>query len=259
MTVKTGIKSIGLESSSHRRKLFIEQASEAKSDWSFYPAHLGVGVPLTYNSKAAVRRFGRALSASEVGCYTSHFKCWEWLANSDFDQIIVFEDDVLIDWAAIDKLASFNLSDHGIDLLRLYSTHPLNCNIIRPRFLSPHHHLVRSKGETFGTQGYIMSKNCAKKLISLYTSIEMPVDWVISRYWEHGFVNFALVPFPIVERYLPSTISACQQGNITVSFSDKIFRKYWIWRDKVTRLAYHVLRTPQLPLESSNDSGPSYL
>ena len=109
---------ISLAKSIDRRQLFIQMASDTKLDWAFFPAHTGIMEPLQYDDRVAARRWGRPLSSAEIGCYASHFKLWEWLANSDYDQAIIFEDDVIADWAIIEQLAVHRFGDYGIDLLR---------------------------------------------------------------------------------------------------------------------------------------------
>jgi len=95
-------------------------AGGTKLDWAFFPAYIGKTEPLQYDDRVAVRRWGRPLSPAEIGCYTSHFKLWEWLLNSDCDQAIIFEDDVIAEWSLIEKLAITRFSDYGINLLRLH-------------------------------------------------------------------------------------------------------------------------------------------
>src|SRR5262245_21102652 len=122
MTYKanTSIKVISLDTSVDRRQAFTEMASGTKLDWTFSTAYTGKTEPLQYDYSLAVRRCGRPLSAAEIGCYSSHFKLWEWLARSDFDQAIIFEDDVIVDWGIIEKLATTRLSEYQIEFLRLH-------------------------------------------------------------------------------------------------------------------------------------------
>jgi hypothetical protein len=87
-------------------------------EWAFFPACTGTVEPLTYETRVATRRCGRPLSPSELACYASHFKIWEWLAVSDYDQAIIFEDDVLVAWPVIEQIAAHRFAGHGVNLLR---------------------------------------------------------------------------------------------------------------------------------------------
>ena len=118
---RTPIKVISLDTSIDRRQAFTGMIGGINLDWGFFPAHTAITEPLQYHHRAAVRRSGRPLSPPEIGCYTSHFKLWEWLSNSNFDQAIILEDDVIVDWAFIEKVAAIRLSDYGINLLRLHT------------------------------------------------------------------------------------------------------------------------------------------
>jgi glycosyl transferase family 25 len=120
----TAIRVINLGRSVDRRKAFVQMVGGTKLDWDFFPAHTGITEPLRYHNRVATRRCGRPLSPSELGCYASHFKLWEWLANSDYDQAIIFEDDAIVDWAVIEQIAINRFGDYGINLLRLHTLYP---------------------------------------------------------------------------------------------------------------------------------------
>jgi glycosyl transferase, family 25 len=81
----TSVRVISLERSVERRQAFKQMAGSTELDWAFFPAHTDITEPLQYDDRVAARRFGRSLSPAEIGCYASHFKVWEWLANSDYD------------------------------------------------------------------------------------------------------------------------------------------------------------------------------
>jgi glycosyl transferase, family 25 len=256
--VTTAIKIISLEDSVQRRAEFSQQISGFDLDWSFFSAYRGVVSPLEYNELAARRRFGYALSPSEIGCYTSHFKCWEWLAQSEYEQAVIFEDDVLVDWRAIQDLAKHNFSDYGIHFLRLFATHPMQWKIIKFRFLSPHYHLIRTRNICFGLQGYILSKAAAQRLVSNYAKITSPVDWIPTRYWEHKLENYSLFPFPVIERHVPSTIGDKRSNWKKMSFPNRLIRLSWKIRDRVRRKFYDYT-IKRWPLGHTVDAGDAFL
>ena len=258
MIPKTAIRVISLKDSKHRRAEFSRQVVGVELDWSFFSAYKNIVSPLGYNDREAIRRCGRALFPQEIGAYVSHFKCWEWLANSEYDQAIIFEDDVIVDWSTITQLSQFNLSAHSIDLLRLFATHPTKYEIVMYRFLSPNCHLVRIKGPHFGTQGYMLTKAGSRRLIEDYTNIVAPVDWILMRYWEHGLVNYSLFPFPVIEKNLPSTIGP-RASPTKAAFSDRAVRFCLRIRDRVNREYFDRLIAERWPLGSTIDSGPSFI
>ena len=155
---RTSIRVITLDTSVARRRAFTQMARGIKLYWAFYPAHTSLTEPLRYRERAAVRRSGRPLSPAEIGCYTSHFKLWEWLSTSDFDQAIIFEDDVIVEWATIDNLAVIGFSDLGVHLLRLHTYSPFRCNVIKYKFFTDNNHLVRIIGMVPGGISFIKSR-----------------------------------------------------------------------------------------------------
>src|SRR5271165_2518493 len=117
--IRTRVTVITLGQSVERRAQFGAAAKDAAVEWDFFTAYTEVSLPLSYNRRLAVKQFGRPLCSGEIGCYTSHYKAWQSLVNSNDDQIIVFEDDVLVDWPIINRLAECNFSKLKIDILRL--------------------------------------------------------------------------------------------------------------------------------------------
>ena len=258
ISTKTAILVISLDTSTQRRAEFSESASGVDLDWFFFSAHNSIVFPLSYNDRDAIRHCGRALFPAELACYASHFKCWEWLANSKFDQALILEDDVIVDWSAITKLVQFNLSAHPIELLRLYATHPIKCKIVMYRFLSAHCHLVRTEGWHLGAQGYMLTKAGACRLAEKYANITIPLDWVLMRYWEHGLGNFLLFPFPIIEKNIPSTIGP--RASVTEApLVDRAMRFFWRMRDRVEREWFDHLTAERWPLGPSIDVGPVFV
>jgi glycosyl transferase, family 25 len=258
MIPQTTIRVISLEESTHRRSEFCQQVSRFDLDWSFFTGYKSVVSPLGYKDRDAIRNCGRALFPPEIGAYVSHFKCWEWLANSKYDQAIILEDDVVAEWRAITQLLQFNLAAHGIELLRFFATHPIKCKIVMYRFLSPHCHLVRTIGWYLGMQGYMLTRAGARRLIEKYSSITAPVDWVLTRYWEHKLGNYSLFPFPIIERHISSTIGP--RTSITEApFLDQTIRFCRRFRDRVKREYFDCWTAERWPLGPTIDAGPVFI
>lgn len=255
---RTAIRVISLEESTHRRTEFSRQMSGLDLDWSFFSAHKGIVPPLVYNDREAARHCGRILLPPEIGAYVSHFKCWEWLAHSEYDQAIILEDDIILDWRAITTLRQVNLLHYRIELLRLFATHPIRCKIIMYRFLAPHSHLVRTIGLYLGTQGYVLTKSGARRLIENYTNIIRPIDWVLTRYWEHKLGSYSLFPFPIIEQNVPSTIGSLA----SVTEASLFDRAIWFCgriRDRVERECFDRWATERWPLGRTRDAGPAFV
>jgi glycosyl transferase family 25 len=255
----TAIRVINLDKSGDRRQAFMQMASGTKLDWAFFPAYTGPTEPLQYDARVATRRWGRPLSSSEIGCYASHFKLWEWLADSDCDQAIIFEDDVIADWAIIEQLTVNRFGDYGIHLLRLHTLYPFNFKIVKYRLFSPQNHLVRVVGMAFGTVAYLLTKAAARILVSNYSVVAAPVDWVLARYWEHRIVGYCMFPFPVIERHSPSTIGDERHALSHSAVYDRIARVGWRIHDRTQRAYVERCFIKKYPLGPSKDSGVPFM
>jgi glycosyl transferase, family 25 len=255
----TAVRVISLEKSIDRRQLFIQMAGDTKLDWAFFPAHTGATEPLQYDDRVAVRRWGRPLSSSEIGCYASHFKLWEWLANSDYDQAIIFEDDVIADWAMIERLAVNRFGDHGINLLHLHTLYPFKFRIVKYRLFSPQSHLVRPVGIVLGTAAYLLTRTAARTLVLNYSIVAAPADWILTRYWEHYVVGYCMFPFPVIERHSPSTIGDERHAVSQSAVYDRIVRIGWRLRDRARRAYVERFVIKKYPLGPTKDSGVAFM
>ncbi|HKT74170.1 MAG TPA: glycosyltransferase family 25 protein [Steroidobacteraceae bacterium] len=207
---KTKIWVISVPTAEARRSDFVRCAGGA--EWEFYAAHTGLDANLVYDEASTVGRFGRKLHPGELGCYSSHFSLWRWLLHSQFDQAIVLEDDVVADWKFLDELRQIDLTQRGIDYLRLFAKMPAPWRPIASPYLDQYRHLIRFTGYALGTQAYVVTRAGAERLIRHGASVEAPVDVYMDRTWDHGLLNLALYPFPVYERHQPSSIGESRFG-----------------------------------------------
>jgi glycosyl transferase, family 25 len=256
--VKTFVHVISLATATARRAEFAEGAKEARSRWGFVDAQTGLLPELGYDPRVAARRFGRTLSRSELGAFASHFAAWDALLKSPDEQRIVLEDDVLVDWKALDRLAELDFSKLGLELVRLYATHPFRHRVAVRRFLGPHQHLVQAQGMFLGSQGYVLTRRAAARLLEIGSTIRMPVDWLLCRYWELGFPNYSLFPFPLIERSGPSTIGDRSVAE-PIGRSDWAVRQCFRVADRVAREFADQVRFRRNPFTQHPDAGPSYV
>jgi glycosyl transferase family 25 len=240
MLNSTEVRVISMESAVDRRREFSESAVDAGVGWQFHAAATGLTSDLIYDENRTRQRFGRALRRGELGCYASHFSLWKWLLESNTKQVIVFEDDVTVDWTAINRIAKQDMSEANINLLRLFSTHPFKSKVVRHKLLSDHSHLLRVNGNFFGTQGYLITRRAAEALVSAGRVVDAPVDWLMSRYWEFGIPNYCVFPFPLFERMMPSTIESRENVEPHRTLAERLAKLAWKVRDKGSRHWYEL-------------------
>lgn len=212
--IRTKIWIVSLSDASERREQISRTLTDAlmhsNLDWSFFDAHRSLSEHLSYSADDSHVTHGRTLRGGELGCYSSHYATWQSLCNSDYEQMLVFEDDVSVDWQFIAQLATVDFSAMNIDYLRLFAKIPPRWRYVASPFFDCYHHLIRFTGFALGTQAYLLTKAGAEKLLRSGQRVRYPIDAFMDRYWEHGVQNLALFPFPAFERCQPSTIGAAR-------------------------------------------------
>jgi glycosyl transferase family 25 len=204
--VRTRIVVISMADAGERRSRFEARARAAPVAWSFYAAHTSLHPSLRYDEMGAIVAKGRPLRAGEIGCYSSHYAAWTDLQGSDADQYVVLEDDVIVDWTFVGKLAQVDLAAMGINYLRLYYKLPARTALMKENFIDRARSIVELAGNAYGTQGYAITKAGAKLFLDHCRIVCRPIDDEMDRTWVHGQPNLAVFPFPVLEESAGSTI-----------------------------------------------------
>ncbi len=99
---------------SPRRKSFQQPPPELGFDCRFLDAAMDVIDGVEVDELLCYKHCGRLLVKGEIGNFCSHVLAWqELLADKQFTQMIVLEDDVLADWLAVRQIANVDWSQHG--------------------------------------------------------------------------------------------------------------------------------------------------
>jgi glycosyl transferase family 25 len=202
----TKIWVVSLANAVERRAEFARRAPSDAPAWEFFDAHTTLAPVLLHDSKAARATHGRTLRGGELGCYSSHHALWQWLLDSDCEQMVVLEDDVQVDWKFIEFLIERNFADLKVAYLRLFAKIPSRWRYVASPFLGRYHHLIRFTGYALGTQAYLLTKDGAARLLRHAQTVRYPIDVFMDRYWQHGVPNLAIYPFPVIESFQPSSI-----------------------------------------------------
>jgi glycosyl transferase, family 25 len=206
--VRTKIVVISMADAAERRSRFQERARNAPVPWSFYPARTTLHPALRYDEQGAIVAKGRPLRSGEIGCYSSHYAAWQDLQGDDADQYVVLEDDVIVDWTFVGRLAEVDLAAIGINYLRLYYKFPARAALVKENFLERARSIVELAGSAYGTQGYVITKAGAGIFLDHCRVMTRPIDDEMDRTWMHGLPNLAVFPFPIIEEAAGSTIGS---------------------------------------------------
>ena len=200
----TAVRVISLANAAERRSEFAKFFP--KDRFSYFDAHTSLSDKLSYDPEKALQRSGRTLKPQELGCYSSHYSLWQWFLESSFSQLLVFEDDVIVDWAFISKIRLIDFADQNIHFLRLFTKLPPHWKYVCTPYLTPYHHLLRIMGFAHGAQAYLLTRFGAEKLAEKAQSVDSAIDVFLDRYWEHGLPDLAIFPFQVIERSVPSSI-----------------------------------------------------
>jgi glycosyl transferase family 25 len=119
---------------------------------------------------------GRQLTAGEIGCFLSHRKAWQAVAEGSATYAAVFEDDVFLSDDSSAVLQDWRWLPDGTELVKTET-------FMRKVFLrGPFHagpagrRLARLSYQHYGTGGYILSKRCAAKLLAATETFHVAVD-----------------------------------------------------------------------------------
>lgn len=207
---RTKVVVISMTDAAERRGRFEDRARDAQVPWSFFPAHTGQHPALRYDEEAAIVAKGRPMRGPELGVYSSHYAIWTDLQSDSADQYVVLEDDVIVDWNFLGKLAQVDLAAEGIDYLRLYYKLPVRTALVRENFVERARSIVEVDGTSFGAQGYVITKRGAKVFLDHCRTVTRPIDDEMERSWVHGQRNLSVFPFPIMEESVASTIGSAR-------------------------------------------------
>jgi glycosyl transferase, family 25 len=196
---------ISLSTATERRQKIADQFKSLPHDWSFFDAHRSLlHEDLTCDEADLLRHTGRKFSVPQLAVWSSHYTVIKnFLECSQSEYLLVFEDDVVFDTdfpisKAVDLCAQKN-----IDYIRLYGMYYAPAEKLGYFY---DRGLIRYKSSPCGMQAYILSKNGAKKFTDKTRKVEATVDLAIDYFWRTKLPIYAIFPFPVIERYSPSSI-----------------------------------------------------
>jgi glycosyl transferase family 25 len=235
---------VSMTSAHERRAAFAARARAATVPWRFFDACTGLVDGLTYDSAAVERNKGRHLTKGEIGCYASHFSIWREMCERNIAQCIVLEDDVIADWAFIERLGALDLDAHDIPYLRLYSKVPTFHQVVSRNFMQHSRSVVELVGHPYGTQAYAITRKGARAFLDVCATIKRPIDDQMDRSWEHGVRNLALFPAPVIEEFVSSGIGVDRYSKVRGQAYNTLRQRLvrWIDRQRIRFKKLSVLR-----------------
>ena len=180
-----------------------------------------------------------------IGCYLSHYSVWHKMVNEQTPFAVILEDDAVWDSDSdfVEVCGKLPQVDWHWDVVQLFYRKRIRadfhlCNIGA-------HRLVRTYRPTSSAIGYMVTQQCAQKLLTLFYEIRMPVDGQMNRYWQMGLAYYSIAPQLGYQSGVPSTIGALVRESVNRQNAiDKLIAKYRRLEVKIRRAVYHYKNPP---------------
>lgn len=118
----------------------------------------------------------------EIGCYMGHKRCWEKIIKENLENILILEDGIIFDEDIFND--NINKYNKNYDIIFVNKEMKRNGNMLYG----------------YGLQGYILSKNGAKKLLNLCRTMTIPIDLQIRNLCNEKKIICEIYDRPLVER-----------------------------------------------------------
>ena len=192
------VNCVSLADEHARRDYMRRQLDACGLPYRFFDAvriDLARGWPESYARQQRLRHSGIDMRAGEMGCYLSHREIWKAFLAGDDELCLVLEDDVEIgpDFAAVVNALCDDTRDW--EFVRLTGVFPRTAFPLRR--VAGEHFLVNYLAQPNGTQGYLLNRRAARRLVDYTADMAHAIDMAIDREWEHGVNIMGVVPGPI--------------------------------------------------------------
>lgn len=166
------------------------------------------------------------LTASEVGCYLSHFRTIKNAYSENWERICILEDDVLIEPDFKEVLDAIEKLPDEFEHVRLMG---LKRHKRKSLFkMGKHHQLTRPVKGLCGTQGYVLNRRGMEKIIRQGNDITKPIDKFYDHFWEIDLQSYCVEPHIIWERpIIRSSILKLSRGKAAKPIAKRL-RKHAI-------------------------------
>lgn len=186
-----------------------------------------------YDANANATCAKAPLVRPEIGCYLSHIKAWQAIADGTADGGFIFEDDFQADNSLGEVLEQLSVEQQGWDMVKLFSFDQ-SPKVLTDAALGNGHRLVTPYRVPTCLIGYGLTKSAAQRLISRVPKFFRPVDEDQKFFWETGLTVALVLPSPILvgdQQTVTGTIGAERRR-----LKPKATRV--LWRSAVYRLGY---------------------
>lgn len=167
-----------------------------------------------YNSKQANELMGRDLLGAEIGCFLSHRRCVTEFLASDYDFVMVVEDDleIISDLiATVEKTIQWlEQNQKGWYLINIGST---KRKLSKKLHQIEHHHLLKAYYFPVLTLGLVWSREGAQAFQNDLTQINAPIDVALQSWLTTLSRGYSIYPPLVQPNGAQSDIDAVKVNN----------------------------------------------
>lgn len=187
---------INLERASERREFMRGQLEALGLPYEFLTAvdghQLGSRARHEYSRVRAVLELGRQMTAPEIGCALSHLAAYERLLAEDLEEALILEDDVELGGDVPAVLDARGGLPADWDLVTLYHGQRARPVPFGPSFVAGRRFCTFER--VWGTQGYLVRRSAAERLMCLGRPVRLPSDELLYRPGEARLRVYGVTP-----------------------------------------------------------------
>ena len=158
-----------------------------------------------------VRRKSLRMQSGQLACWLSHRKVLLDLIDNGPEMVTVLEDDVCLSPDLPEVLNRITELKRPFGIIFLHRG-PTKRKFLPHFALNSDYRLGWILFSSYGTQGYVITREAARQFLMSSMPICNPIDRALAGYWHHGLITYCLDP-PVVYH--------CNEGESFISESER--------------------------------------
>ena len=221
---------INLERSVERREQVVSGLQALGLDFELRRAVDGRNIPPEYENlidRAGSRRDGRPIRMGSIANWLSQRQAFQGMVENGPEIMAVLEDDVEFSPEFPAVLEALENVDEPFGIVFLH--HGPKRPFVPHAQIDTGHLLGWVRWSHFGSQGYVITRQAARRFLEKNPLVRTGVDRALARYWHHGLATYCLRPAVVHQRQeFAGDASLIRQAPIT-EWSDPLWRMRRSW------------------------------